>query len=124
MPREDVQDQHRAIDDRQRDDFFQILALPRPQVVENQNQAGAQRLGLLCNLVCLSAADQRGRVHFCALLHDASGDLYAGRGRERFQFRQLGFERPRGIAGVNRDDQRGGAYRAIGRSRSMSHERA
>ena len=42
VPGEDVEDQHRAIDDRKRHDALEILALPRPQIVEDQHNSASR----------------------------------------------------------------------------------
>ena len=58
VAREDVEDEHRPVDDRQRNDLLEILALARTQIVEHQEQARAELASRDSrNLARLAAAD-------------------------------------------------------------------
>ncbi len=61
VPREDVENQHRPVDDRQRNDALQILALARPQVVEHQYERRAVLVRKQRDLGGLAAPDERRR---------------------------------------------------------------
>ena len=63
VSRKNVQNQHRAIHDRQRNDLFEIPSLPRAQIVENQEQVGSLVVRPLRDLARLSAADERRGIH-------------------------------------------------------------
>jgi hypothetical protein len=104
--REDVENQHRAIDDWQRDDALEIFALSRPQVVQNQEDFGSALLCELRDLTRLAASDQGGGIDVQAFLHDTLEDLRARRVCKRFKLSELRFDRPPSIAGVYRDNER------------------
>ena len=125
MPREDVEDQHRAVDDRQRHDLLEILALARTQVVEHQQQLGVALLREFGDLARLAAADQRRRIDGVAALHDAIDDrarrrLRASASNSASSARATSRDR----AGLDRDDERALAsalptLRPCGASRSI-----
>ena len=79
MARKDVENQHRAIDDRHGNHLFEVLALARAQIVEHEHELGAMLFDQLGDLARLAAADERRRIDVLALLHDARDDLRAGR---------------------------------------------
>jgi hypothetical protein len=106
MTREDVEDQHRAIDDRHRNDFLEILALARAQIVEHEHQLRAEIFHEIGDLAGFAAADERRRVEMIAPLDEARDDLRTGGLRERFEFYQFGFEWSLGVIGVDSDDNR------------------
>jgi len=106
MTREDVEDQHRAIDDRHRDDLLEIFALARAKIVEDEHELRIEFLHQIGNLTRFAAADKRRRIDLVALLHQARNDLRAGGMRERFEFYQFGFEWSLGVIGVDSDDNR------------------
>jgi hypothetical protein len=124
VARKDVQNQHRAIHDRQWNDFFEILSLPRAQVVENQEQVGAFVVRPLRDLAGLSTADQRRGIHGIASLYDALEDLRSGRPRKRLKLIQLPVDFGVQRARLDRDDNRSLRHRsglaAMGLSRSTS----
>ena len=73
--REDVEDEHRAVDDRQRDDLLEVRALARPQIVEHEQHVGFELFGALGDLARLAAADQRRGIDVRELLHDLADDV-------------------------------------------------
>ena len=89
---EDVENQHRPIYDRQRNDRLEVLALPRPQIVEHEEQIGRFVLGSLGDLVRLSAADERRRVGRIAPLNDAFDNPRPRGARQRFELGELRLE--------------------------------
>jgi hypothetical protein len=76
---EDVEDKHRTIDDRHGDDLFEILALSRSKVVEDEYEIGVQLARAIGDLVRFSAADECSRIDVRAPLDDALDDLSARR---------------------------------------------
>jgi hypothetical protein len=123
VPGEDVEDQHRAVDDRQRHDLFQILSLPGAQVVEHEQQIRACVFGDIGNLSRFAAADQRCGIDALASLHDALHDIRAGRVRQRFELGQFRFDRAFGIVRVDcYDDSARLRYVVSGRKCSMSQD--
>ena len=60
--REDIEDHHRAIDDRKRDRAFEIGPLTRPQIVEDENLRRAEFGRALRDLRRLPAPDERARI--------------------------------------------------------------
>jgi hypothetical protein len=104
--REDVEDQHRAVDDRQRHDLLEVRPLARSQVVEDEQHVGAQLLGPLGDLPRLPAADQRRRIDVRQLLHDFADDARPRRLGQRLELDQFRCERPAGILQIDGDDQR------------------
>lgn len=123
VPRENVQYQHGAVDDRKRHDFLEILALTRTQVVENQDQIRLARLREFADFVRLAAADQRRRVNMRALLYDALQDLRARRKRQRLELREFRFDWAFRIVRVDGDDDRARRlYVESGRKCSISQD--
>ena len=106
MARKDIQNQHRAIDDRHGDYLFEILSLTRAQIVEHEDEIGSVIFDQIRDLARLAAADQRCRIDVLAPLNDARDDLRAGRLRERFEFYEFGFEWSVGVICVDSDDKR------------------
>lgn len=106
VARKNIEDQHRAIDDRNANDFLEILALPRTQIVEHQHEGGVAVAHELRNLVRLSGTDKRCRIDVRAFLHDAIDDRRARRFGKCFEFDQFRFERAFWIFGVDSDDNR------------------
>ena len=107
VPGEDIEDQHRAVDDRQRNDLLEVLALARPQVVEHEQQLGVEFLGQVGDLVRLPAADQRRWIDVVAALDDAIENTSAGGFGERFEFDQFRFDWTFPVAGIDGDDESG-----------------
>lgn len=106
MTSKDVENQHRAIDDRDADDLFEILALSRTQIVEHEHElciAFAHEIG---DFACLARTDERCRIDVRTLLHDAVDEVRARGFGERFEFDQLRFERAFWVFGVDSDDNR------------------
>src|SRR6185312_4933042 len=93
VTREDVENEHRPIDDRQGNDALEILALARSQIVEHQQQARVEFASAFGDFARLSAADQRRRIDRVAPLDDAIGNARAGRFGKRFELEQLRLER-------------------------------
>jgi hypothetical protein len=91
VTRKDVEDEHRAIDDRHWYDLFEILALARTKLVEHEQQVGAKLLRALGNLACFSAADQRRGIDLFSALHEPLEYARPRRVCERFELDQLGF---------------------------------
>lgn len=106
MTRKNVEDQHRAIDDRHRNYLFQIFALARTQVVQDEHEGGIALAHEFGDLTRLAASHERCRIDMRALLHDAIDDLRADSARQRFEFYELGFERSVGVVRVDSDDNR------------------
>jgi hypothetical protein len=104
--REDVEDEHRAVDNRQRDDFFEVRPLARTQVVEHEQHVGVQRFRALGDLVRLTASDERCRIDVRQLLHDLSDDSHPGGLRQRDEFGEFGAHGARGILQIDADDER------------------
>jgi hypothetical protein len=118
MTCEDIENEHRAIDDRQRNQLFQILALAGANVVEHEEQVRAERTRTLGYFLCLSRSDEHRGINRVAPLHDAIENARSGRFGKRFELEQLRFERPPRIVRVDGDDER--RYVASGVSRSTS----
>jgi hypothetical protein len=106
VTREHVENEHRSIDDRQRHDALEILALTRAQVVEHEQQTRVELARALGDLARFAAAYQGRRVNGVAPLHDAIGNTRTGRFGERLELEQLRFERTARVAGVDGDDDR------------------
>jgi hypothetical protein len=104
VTRKDIEDEHRPVDDRQRNDLFEILPLARAQVVEDEEQLRLERPRAIGDLARFSAADERCRIDGVAPLDDAIEDARAGRARKRFELEQLRLERPPRIVRIDRDD--------------------
>jgi hypothetical protein len=121
VPREHVEDQHRAIDDRKRNDALEVLPLARAQIVEHEQQARVEFSGAFGDLARLAAADKRRGIDGIAPLNDTVDDARARRFGERFELGQLRFERPPRVVRVDGDDDRAlRVYVARGVSRSTS----
>lgn len=106
VARKDVQNQHRAIDDRHGDHLFEVLSLTRAQIVEHEDEIRFVFFHQIGDLARLAGADQRRRVDVIAPLNDARDDLRTGCLRERFEFYEFGFEWSVGVVGVDSDDKR------------------
>lgn len=104
MARKDIENEHRAIDNRQRNDLFQILALPWAHVVKHEQQGRAELARAVGYFLCLSTPDQRRRIDRITPLHDAIEDTRSCRAGERFKFQQLRFERPPLVVRIDGDD--------------------
>ncbi len=115
VAREDVENQHRAVDDRQRNDPLEILALPWAQIVEHQEQTGMKFARALGDLVGLAASYQCRRIDRIATLHDAIEHLGAGSLRERFELGELRLDRTPRSTRLDGDDE--GALRSWSRDR-------
>lgn len=121
VAREHVEDEHRAIDDRQRNDSLEVLTLARAQIVEHEQKTRIELAGAFGDLYGFAAADERRGIDGVAPLNDAIDDSRAGRFGERFELEQLGLERTAGVGSVDRDDDRGRrVYVASGVKRSTS----
>ena len=124
VARKDVQNQHRAIDDRQRNDLLEILSLPRAQIVENQKEVRAFVLRPLGDLARLSASDERRGINGVTSLHHALEDLCSGRPSERLKLVEFYVDRRVQSAGLDRDDNCSLRHRfgcvAMGLKRSTS----
>jgi hypothetical protein len=99
-----IEDQHRAIHDRHRNNLLQILALTRPQIVEHEHQLDILVANDARDFTRFPRADQGSRINAIALLHDAFYDLRACRFSKRFEFDELGVERSLYVADVDSDD--------------------
>ena len=86
MPREDIQNQLRAIDDTRVDDALNVALLRRREVVIEQNHIRGNRGGCARNLFQLALADQRRRIRPVLALSEFAGDLGACARRQRPQF--------------------------------------
>ena len=93
VPRKHVEDDHRAVDDRDGNDELEVLALPRTEVVEDEHEVRTAFLDRVGDLARLSAADERRRVDRVAPLHHPREDRRARRLHERFELVQLRLER-------------------------------
>ena len=99
--REDVEDQHRAVDDRQRHDLFEVDALARAQIVEHHQDVGVEFFGrALGDLARFAAADQRRRID----VRQASGP---SRRRSSTPVARAARRTPRTRAPAARRDRRG-----------------
>ncbi len=103
--RKDVEDQHRAIDDRQWHDLLEIATLARAQIVEHHQHVGAAFLRERSNFGSFAAADQHRRIDVRQLLDHLADDLDAGRTCERGKLRELRCERRAAIAGIDGHEQ-------------------
>jgi hypothetical protein len=117
--REDVEDDHRAIDDRKGDDPLQARSLARPQVVEHEDLRRPEVLRERRDLARFAAADHGGRIDRRKPLHDAADDRGAGGLDQRLELRQLRRERPRAVTDVDGDDKR--PFRGRGGRASSRH---
>jgi hypothetical protein len=106
MPREDIENQHRAIDDRHADDFFEILSLARAQIVEHKHETCVALPHEIRNFMRLSRTDERRRIDVRALLHDPVDEFGACSFGKRFELDQFRFERAFWVFGVDSDDNR------------------
>jgi hypothetical protein len=104
--RKDIEDNHRAIDDRQGHDLLEVRALPRAQIVENEKFGCVERLGERGDFVRLPASDHRGRIDAVEPLDDAANERSAGSFDQRFELRKFRFERPLGIVQIDCDHER------------------
>jgi hypothetical protein len=121
--REHVENEHGAIDDWNRNDFFEIFALARTQIVEYEHQRDLTLFGDLRYFVRFAAADERCRIDRGAALHDALDDLGTRCRGKRFEFEQFRFERPARVLGVDSyDDGARRRYAASRRKRAMSQD--
>ena len=111
VPCEDVQNQHRAIDDRQRNDLLEILSLPRAQIVEDQEQLRAFVFCPLRDLARLSASDERRGIDGVTSLHDALEDLGSGRSGERLKLVEFYVDCRMQSARLDGDDNRSLHYK-------------
>ncbi len=112
MAREYVEDQHRAIDDRNGNYPFEILTLTRTQIVEYQHEFRIALFDQIGDLLRFAAPDQRRRIDVIAPLHDAIDDNRTGRLRECFEFYEFGFEWTLRVLGVDSDDNRSMSQRS------------
>ncbi|GAC1527171.1 MAG: hypothetical protein NVS2B8_13370 [Vulcanimicrobiaceae bacterium] len=103
--RENVEDDHRPVDDRQRNCSLEIRALTRTQVVKNEDLRRAERLRDLGDLAGLAAADEGARIDAIEPLHHAADERGACSDDERFVFGEFGLERTVRIAQVDGDDE-------------------
>ena len=88
MPRKNIQDQLRAIDDPAFGVFFDVALLHRRKVAVENNQRRIFGDGFGANFIELAAADQRCGISLIAQLKHGSGDGGAGAAREFDQFSQ------------------------------------
>jgi hypothetical protein len=102
----DVQDEHRPVDDRQRNDPLEIFSLAWTQIVEHEQHSGAQLAGAFRDFARFAASDERRRIDCVATLYDTIEHACPGRFGERFELEQLRLERAARVAGVDRDDDR------------------
>ena len=109
--REDVENEHRAVDDRHRNDLLEIAALAGTQIVEDEQQIGLALSRARRDLGGLAAADQKRRIDVRTPLDDALHDLCPRGLRERLQFDQLRFDRTVGVFGVDSDEKRASSQR-------------
>lgn len=120
--REHVQDQHRAVDDWQRNDLLQILALARTKVVEHQDEICVHILGEVGDLARFAAADQRCGIDVRALLHHAFEEQRPRGMRQRLELGEFGLDRTFGIRDIDGDDDCARVYVVSGRKCSMSQD--
>ena len=124
---ENVEDQHRAIDDRDRQDLLEVLALTRTQIVKHEDQLGVELLRECGDLVRLAAAHQQRRIDRRTLLHDAFEHARAGRFGQRFELGEFGFDRMGRVVQIDghqdRRDRPGRGYFASGAKCSMSQRK-
>jgi hypothetical protein len=91
VSREDVQDQHRAIDDRQGNDLLEILALTRSKVVKDEHDRCVDRGGVLGDFVRFAAPNERRGIDARTTLNDPIDHGRTGSFDQRFEFDQFGF---------------------------------
>ncbi len=106
MLRENVEDEHRAVDDRERHDLFEIRALARSKIVEHEDRVGVERFGSLRDLGGFAAPDERRWIDVRELLNDFTDDDDARGADERRKFGQLRLEWCRPVTQVDGDEQR------------------
>jgi len=112
VPCKHVENQHRPVDDAQRNDVLQVDALPRPQVVQDEERVRAERRCRLRDLVDLALSEERCRIDSSAPLHDFTDDARTGRARERGEFLELRFERRLRVFEIDGGDERAN-FRAL-----------
>jgi len=109
--REDVEDHHRSIDDRQRNRLLEVRPLARPQIVEDEDLRRAEFFGARGDLARLPRTDERRGIDRGEPLHHAPTDASAGRNDQRLELFEFGFEGPPRVAQIDCDDQGALAFR-------------
>ena len=126
VSREDVENQHRAVDDRQRHDPLEILALTRAQIVEHQEQTGMKFGCAVGDLVRLAASHERRRIDRIATLHETVEHFCAGSFGERFELGELRLDGAARRTRLDGDDEGAfvhGVATASGVNRSTSQRK-
>ncbi len=93
MARKDVEDQHRAVDDRDGDEPFQIASLARPHRIQHEQQLRSGCGDAIRNVMRLTASNDKSWIEPSATLDDFFYDGGAGRLDQGRKFRELRGER-------------------------------
>src|SRR2546430_2408580 len=88
MPRENIENQLRAVDDPTFRRLFNVALLHRREVTIEDDQWRPVRGGFSANFIQLATADERGGIRSVTHLEDGSSDLRARAARQFNQFRK------------------------------------
>ena len=110
---EDFQNQQRAVVDRQADGALQIALLHRAQRLVEQHLLRTLSLGQQADFLCLSAADEQGRIGGLALAGQARDRLHPGSFGQLAEFFQVMVKMRRAEIHAHQDG--GGAFRVDSR---------
>ena len=80
MPRENIQDELRAVDDAALGEFFDVALLHGRKIAIENNKGRVMRDGFGANFVKFAAPDERGGIGGIAHLKQSGGNFRAGAG--------------------------------------------